>query len=66
MTALRLPIDEFAPDDWNPQNRIKASALCINTLVEILLDVMHKHDWRQAFDKHLPHRYRTCSIQEDA
>ncbi|KAM7540564.1 hypothetical protein Aperf_G00000031094 [Anoplocephala perfoliata] len=66
VTALRLPIDEFAPDDWNPQNRTKASALCINTLVEILLDVMHNHDWRQAFDKHLPRRYRSQGIQEDA
>ncbi|VUZ51037.1 unnamed protein product [Hymenolepis diminuta] len=61
VSAARLPIDEFAPADWNPQNRVKASALCINTLVEILLDVMHIKDWRQAFDKHLPHRHRTTT-----
>ncbi|KAM3182234.1 hypothetical protein ACTXT7_012793 [Hymenolepis weldensis] len=61
VSAARLPIDEFAPADWNPQNRVKASALCINTLVEILLDVMHTKDWRQAFNKHLPHRYRTTT-----
>nr|CUU00331.1 hypothetical transcript [Hymenolepis microstoma] len=59
VSAARLPIDEFAPAHWNPQNRVKASALCINTLVEILLDVMRTKDWRQAFDRHLPHRYRT-------
>ncbi len=60
--AVRLPIDEFAPSDWCPQNKAKSSALPINTVVEILLTFMESQDWRIALEKHLPRRFRTVSL----
>ena len=59
VSAVRLPIEEFAPADWFPQNRVKASALPLNTVVEILLAYLQHGDWRTAFDRYLPHRFRT-------
>ena len=57
--AVRLPIEEFAPVDWFPQNRVKASALPLNTVVEILLTFLEHGDWRATLDHCLPKRSRT-------
>nr|CDS15705.1 RNA guanine 9 methyltransferase [Echinococcus granulosus] len=62
ISAVRLPIQEFAPRDWSPQNPAKSSSLPLNIVVEILLAYLQHRDWRTALDHHLPHRFRTPSI----
>ncbi|VDK35368.1 unnamed protein product [Taenia asiatica] len=57
--TVRLPIQEFAPTDWSPQNSTKSSALPLNIVVEILLAFLQHRDWRTALDQCLPRRFRT-------
>ncbi|VDD77388.1 unnamed protein product [Mesocestoides corti] len=56
--AVRLPIQEFAPPDWCPQNKIKSCALPLNTVVEIFLVFLQHRDWRKTFEQCLPLRFR--------
>ncbi|KAL5111289.1 hypothetical protein TcWFU_000983 [Taenia crassiceps] len=59
--TVRLPIQEFAPSDWFPQNPTKSSALPLNILVEILLAFLQHRNWTAALNQCLPQRFRTRS-----